>query len=218
MPSISTAPQTEFWVRNLVRKPNTFWLQTAQDKFHPDFVVRLKDGRTLVVEYKGKNIAQLDSEQDKRIVGETWAEASGGTCLFAMPVAHNFAAIDRAIAGGSMAATGMVLTLGLNLAPEDAQAVTSRLADFEAMTWDQILDTGSHRIALARLCKAAQERLAAIGQDDLDELVSFRVTGVRRVWCIQDGPIMRVLWWDPEHKVYPVEKDKADRKKRKRRG
>lgn len=95
---IDRHPKTEFWVRNLVRKPNTFWLQTAQDKFYPDFVVRLKDGRTLVVEYKGKTFAQLDSEKDKKIVGDTWAEASSGTCLFVMPVARDFAAIDRAIA------------------------------------------------------------------------------------------------------------------------
>lgn len=85
----------------MVRKPNTFWLQTAQGKFYPDFVVRLKDGRTLVVEYKGKTFAQLDSEQDKKIVGKTWAEASGGTCLFVMPVARDFTAIDREIDSGS---------------------------------------------------------------------------------------------------------------------
>ena len=96
---IDRHPQTEFWVRNLVRKPNTFWLQTAQDKFYPDFVVRLKDGRTLVVEYKGGFLAEQQSEQNKKIVGETWAEASGGHCLFVMPVASDFAAIDKVISG-----------------------------------------------------------------------------------------------------------------------
>lgn len=94
---IDRHPETEFWVRNLVRKPNTFWLQTAQDKFYPDFVVRLKDGRTLVVEYKGGFLAERQSEQDKKIVGETWAEASCGRCLFVMPVSRDFAAIDRVI-------------------------------------------------------------------------------------------------------------------------
>jgi type III restriction enzyme len=94
---IDRHPKTEFWVRNLVQKPNTFWIQTAQDKFYPDFVVRLKDGRTLVVEYKGGFIADKPSEKSKKIVGETWAEASGGTCLFVMPVAADFGAIDRAI-------------------------------------------------------------------------------------------------------------------------
>jgi type III restriction enzyme len=94
---IDRHPKIEFWVRNLVRKPNAFWLQTSQDKFFPDFVARLKDGRILVVEYKGKTFAQLASEKDKEIVGKTWAEASGGTCLFVMPIARDFAAIDRVI-------------------------------------------------------------------------------------------------------------------------
>lgn len=94
---IDRHPKVEYWVRNLVRKPNTFWLQTAQDKFFPDFVARLKDGRILVVEYKGKTFAQLNSEKDKEIVGKTWADASEGKCLFVMPVARDFAAIDRVI-------------------------------------------------------------------------------------------------------------------------
>lgn len=94
---IDRHPKVEYWVRNLVRKPNTFWLQTAQDKFFPDFVARLTDGRILVIEYKGKTFAELTSEKDKKIVGETWAEASGGQCMFVMPVARDFAAIDRVI-------------------------------------------------------------------------------------------------------------------------
>lgn len=61
--------------------------------------MRLKDGRTLVVEYMGKTFAQLDSEKDKNIVGKTWADASGGACLFVMRVARDLAAIDRVIAG-----------------------------------------------------------------------------------------------------------------------
>jgi type III restriction enzyme len=94
---IDRHPKTEFWVRNLVRKPNTFCLQTAQDRFNPDFIVKLRDVRILVLEYKGKTFAQLDSEKDKKIVGDTWAEARDGKCLFVMPVARDFAAIDRVI-------------------------------------------------------------------------------------------------------------------------
>ena len=41
------------WVRNTDRQPHSFWLQTASDKFYPDFVALLHDGRILVVEYKG---------------------------------------------------------------------------------------------------------------------------------------------------------------------
>jgi type III restriction enzyme len=42
------------WVRNLSRRDNSFRLPTSTDYFYPDFVALLQDGRTLVVEYKGK--------------------------------------------------------------------------------------------------------------------------------------------------------------------
>jgi type III restriction enzyme len=47
----------EFWVRNIPhREPGSFWLQTSTDRFYPDFVCKLKEGRYLVVEYKGAHL------------------------------------------------------------------------------------------------------------------------------------------------------------------
>lgn len=65
-------------------KPNAFWLQLSGGRFYPDFVAMLTDGRILVVEYKGKHLEQDANE--KRLKGELWAEASGGHCIFEMPV------------------------------------------------------------------------------------------------------------------------------------
>src|SRR5260370_39871122 len=65
-------------------KPNAFWLQLSGGRFYPDFVAMLTDGRILVVEYKGKHLEQDAGE--KRLIGELWAEASSGHCLFEMPV------------------------------------------------------------------------------------------------------------------------------------
>ena len=42
--------------------------------------------------------------------------------------------------------------------------------------------------------------------DDVDELYQLRVTGAERVWGIRSGPLLRLLWWDPNHEVYPVMK------------
>ncbi|UVC09591.1 hypothetical protein IHQ71_02895 [Rhizobium sp. TH2] len=53
------------WLRNTSQQPNSFWLQTATDKFHPDFVALLKDGRISVVEYKGGHIATADDAKEK---------------------------------------------------------------------------------------------------------------------------------------------------------
>jgi type III restriction enzyme len=84
-----------YWLRNVDRKPNSFWLQLPSGKFYPDFVALLTDGRKMAVEYKGKH---LEAEsKPKRDIGELWAEASGGDCVFAMPVNNDLKAIDAAI-------------------------------------------------------------------------------------------------------------------------
>lgn len=76
-------PEIELWVRNLVGKDGaSFFLQTAAKKFYPDFVCKLKDGRILVVEYKGAD--RWKNAEPDRLVGELWAELSGGTCVFTM--------------------------------------------------------------------------------------------------------------------------------------
>ena len=84
-----------YWIRNVENKPTSFWLQLPHAKFYPDFVAMLHDGRILVVEYKGAHL--YDGESIKRQIGETWAEASGGECLFCMPTERDFSVIDRLI-------------------------------------------------------------------------------------------------------------------------
>jgi len=84
---IDTLPQTQYWIRNLVnRDKGSFWLPLAQGKFYPDFIVKLTDGRMLVVEYKGEHLADGSDTAVKQAVGELWAETSDGNCLFLMAV------------------------------------------------------------------------------------------------------------------------------------
>lgn len=93
---LDLAPQVAYWVRNLERKPqHAFWLQTSRDRFYPDFVCRLHDGRTLVVESKGAHLWSNDDSKEKRDLGELWAARSGGQCLFVMPQGANFGVIGR---------------------------------------------------------------------------------------------------------------------------
>lgn len=75
--------EVECWVRNPVRQG--FRLPTSSDFFYPDFVARLKDGRYLVVEYKGAVDWTNADSIEKRTVGDAWAQLSEGTCLFVMP-------------------------------------------------------------------------------------------------------------------------------------
>ncbi|RIK78880.1 MAG: restriction endonuclease subunit R [Planctomycetota bacterium] len=86
------------WVRNLDRRPeSSFWLQTSTDKFYPDFVALLNDGRYLVVESKGEDRWSNDDSREKRAVGELWESRSNGKCLFIMPNGPDWQAIAEKI-------------------------------------------------------------------------------------------------------------------------
>jgi hypothetical protein len=87
------------WVRNTSRQPHSFWLQTSSDKFYPDFLALLRDGRVLVVEYKGAPYFTNDDSKEKRLVGDLWADRSAGKGLFLMIENKEFGRIDAAIRG-----------------------------------------------------------------------------------------------------------------------
>lgn len=87
--------------------------------------------------------------------------------------------------------------------------VHQRLANLESMTWHEILIMGkkaNHAVQVEQMSKAAQNRLLELELDDVDELVSLRVTGKERVWGIRHGGLCNILWWDPEHEVCPSNK------------
>ena len=91
-------PIMRHWVRNPHRKPrHGFWLQTSTDKFYPDFVSKLRDGRILVVEHKGGHLASGDDATEKENVGSVWAERSDGRCLFVMTTGNDFTPVQQAI-------------------------------------------------------------------------------------------------------------------------
>ncbi len=72
----------QYWIRNVARHPNSFWLPTATDKFYPDFVALLNDGRLLVVEYKGAHLAEGTDTNEKRTIGALWERESKGMGFF----------------------------------------------------------------------------------------------------------------------------------------
>lgn len=81
--------EVKHWVRNLAgpsREKTSFWLQTSTDRFYPDFVAELVDGRMLAVEYKGESYKSNDDSQEKNDLGRLWADRSGGRAVFLMAV------------------------------------------------------------------------------------------------------------------------------------
>lgn len=91
----------EVWVRNLPRQRDGFWLPTSRDRFWPDFVARLTDGRLFVVEYKGAYLV-ADAAEDRQL-GHLWAERTGNVFVMveggradgAVPAAQMRAALAR---------------------------------------------------------------------------------------------------------------------------
>jgi type III restriction enzyme len=91
---IDSNPKVKRWVRNLEGRPqHSFWLQTSTDRFYPDFVCELTDGRFLVIEYKGFDRWSDDDSKEKRAIGNKWEELSGGQCLFVMPQGPDWNAV-----------------------------------------------------------------------------------------------------------------------------
>ncbi|MCP4214875.1 MAG: hypothetical protein GY765_09470 [bacterium] len=81
------------------------------------------------------------------------------------------------------------------------------MKNLESMTWGEIeRKDQSHLIPVAGICSEARKRLDEIKLDDRDILYSLRLTGSERLWGIRDYDSFYLLWWDPNHSVYPVSK------------
>ena len=81
------------WVRNVERKPGAFSLPTSRHRFYPDFLVRMRDGRVLVIEYKGADRYDEPAQVEKRHIGELWARRAGDGYEFVMPKSRDWAMI-----------------------------------------------------------------------------------------------------------------------------
>jgi type III restriction enzyme len=80
---LDTLPSLKFWIRNLSTRPQTsFWLPTSTDRFYPDFVALLDDGRIFAVEYKGADRMDTGDTKEKTNIGELWAAKSEGKGVF----------------------------------------------------------------------------------------------------------------------------------------
>jgi type III restriction enzyme len=90
-------PGVAWWLRNVERKPTSFWLQTASDRFYPDFVLQMDSGLLLAIEYKGAHIADSRDSQEKQRIGDLWARRSEGRCRFVWVENKNWQAIRAAL-------------------------------------------------------------------------------------------------------------------------
>ncbi len=83
--TIANTKGIKTWIRNLSGEPEaSFWIQTSTDKFYPDFVCKLTNGKNLVVEYKAASYGDKADTDEKERLGQLWAARSNGACLFLM--------------------------------------------------------------------------------------------------------------------------------------
>lgn len=81
--------------------------------------------------------------------------------------------------------------------------ILSKMKHYETMTWAQVKGDRDHSIEVVRLCRKAKERLQEIEKDDIDEVFSIHLDGIKRVIGLRDQNVFKLLWWDPNHGVCP---------------
>lgn len=97
---------------------------------------------------------------------------------------------------------------------DEASEIINFLCDMAKIKWSEIMNhqSGGHRKhhpqAIESLCREAQDRLTDLHYDEIfTDVFRFRLSGRKRLWgSLVDG-IFYVLWWDPEHQVYPTERN-----------
>lgn len=96
--------------------------------------------------------------------------------------------------------------------------ILPKLKNFESMTWAEIKSqtysgkrgrrkTSNHYVDTDKLPRDAKRRLRELKQNDLEQLFSLRLKGKVRLYGIIEGRIMKILWYDPEHRLYPSNLD-----------
>lgn len=81
--------------------------------------------------------------------------------------------------------------------------ILPKIQNFESMLWKDILHRNNHEVNVEQISKQAQKRLSDLKLDDVETMVSLRLTGKERLWGIKVYNILKFIWWDPNHEVYP---------------
>lgn len=91
--------------------------------------------------------------------------------------------------------------------------INPKLTNFVTMKWHEIeaavTDSGHrmhHSMEIERLCDECQTRLLELERVDGD-IYRFRLGNKRRLWGFRMLHVFEILWYDPEHNVYPTDPD-----------
>lgn len=96
---------------------------------------------------------------------------------------------------------------------QDAAKLVAFLCDLARMTWKEIdaLEFNGrpkhHYQGIGKVTRKARQdaKREKLEKTFGDEMFRFRLGSTRRLWGFRAGRVFHVVWWDPEHKVYPTE-------------
>ena len=87
-------------------------------------------------------------------------------------------------------------------------SIVAKLVQFETMTVQELRESKAYTeydLPSPGLLPAALARLEDLGFGDMTRLGRFRIMQKPRLYGFMEGNIFHVLWWDPEHEVWPWE-------------
>jgi hypothetical protein len=98
----------------------------------------------------------------------------------------------------------------------EAPGLFTFLCDMGRRKWSEIdADTTGtfkrhrkhHTQAISSVDTKAQKDIAQLRLDEVfgEDLFRFRLTGEKRLWGFRAQRTFHVVWWDPNHQVYPTE-------------
>ena len=80
--ALDSLAEVKHWIRNVPKHSDAFFLPRAQGYQYPDFVAELKDGRILVVEYKGQRGKSDPKEVESLNIGKKWQAVSDRKAVY----------------------------------------------------------------------------------------------------------------------------------------
>jgi hypothetical protein len=90
---------------------------------------------------------------------------------------------------------------------ERVQTLLAEMVKFESQTIKELFMQGEwpgkcHDVALLPN-RDALERLDALGIPDMTKIWKLRIGGTGRLWGFLIGNVFHVVWWDPDHQIWP---------------
>jgi len=92
----------------------------------------------------------------------------------------------------------------------ELRRVRDWVCNMEKLTWNEARNPrgpGCKPVSLNSSNAAAakiKDRLLELKQDDVDGLYEFHLDGLTRFWGLRRGHVCHLLWWDPNHEIWPA--------------